>query len=391
MKNTFTLLVLLLVNFLLNAQTSSVYLDQNNVSALILDEGMLFYDNDLGAAYEVPKNSNITAIYSAAFWFGALDDMGTLKLAGTLYNQSGKDFFSGPISATNMYATPEYQTAYSNAIWTVKKSDIIYHLNNYQQENYIPINSIATWPGNGITSLGVSQQLAPYIDVDNDNIYNPINGDYPCIKGDMTSYIIMNDMEHVHSESGGNPLNIEIHVMAYQFSASNYIDTTTFINVRVINKGIETLQNFKTAFFFDTDLGNYTDDYVGCDSSKNLIYTYNGDSIDNANLYSIGYGENLPALGIVSLNKNMSGMVFFDNMFSNVMNDPTTAIHFYNYMNGLWKDSTQRVYGGIGHISFPGSTNIPTNFMFGGNPCLNQGWNEVTNSNPVGSKNVTSH
>ena len=40
------------------------------------------------------------------------------------------------------------------------------------------------------------------------------------------------------------------------------------------------------------------DDYVGVDVNRGLGYAYNGDAFDEATSYSIGYGENPPAMGV---------------------------------------------------------------------------------------------
>lgn len=45
----------------------------------------------------------------------------------------------------------------------------------------------------------------------------------------------------------------------------------------------------------DCDLGNYQDDYIGCNIERGLGYTYNGDENDET---SYGYGTNPPAIGL---------------------------------------------------------------------------------------------
>ena len=73
------------------------------------------------------------------------------------------------------------------------------HILNYQSPGYIIPNDILNWPAHGDTtlgnSLGMLPYIAPFIDVDNDDIYNPSQGDYPCIKGDEAVYIVMNDKQ----------------------------------------------------------------------------------------------------------------------------------------------------------------------------------------------------
>ncbi|MGM0650917.1 MAG: T9SS type A sorting domain-containing protein, partial [Bacteroidota bacterium] len=57
--------------------------------------------------------------------------------------------------------------------------------------------------------------------------------------------------------------------------------------------------------------------------------------------------------------------------------DPTDAIDYYNYMTGYWKDGSELLYGGTGHMSSSGATNTATDFMFPGNPTTDEcGWGQ---------------
>lgn len=56
-----------------------------------------------------------------------------------------------------------------------------------------------------------------------------------------------------------------------------------------------------TGTFVDFDLGNPSDDYIGTNVELGLIYTYNGDPIDETNGAPIGFNENPPAVGILFL------------------------------------------------------------------------------------------
>ena len=367
------------------SQTNTEILDYNNVSGLLLDEGLLFNDPISGqAAYEVPKGGGVNAIYAASFWFAAMMPNGMLKTACVRYN-TGRDFFSGPISSTGMYTDPAYITAYSSSIWTVTKQEVNNHIQNYLQVGYITPSSILNWPGNGIATLGVVENLAPFVDVNGDNIYEPAAGDHPNIRGDKASYIIINDLAAVHTESNGDPLGIEVHVMAYQYAASNYIDSTTFLTARVFNRGNFSFTNFKMGMYIDADLGSYNDDYYGCDSTKNLIYTYNGGNFDGT---INGYGTNPPCIGFVSLNHPMKVAGFYGGGANFPHTDPMTATHYWNYLNGRWADGSQWFYGGMGYTGSIGATTNPTSYIMSGNPYTGVGWSEITNSNTPGDRRM---
>jgi hypothetical protein len=371
-----------------NGQTNSEILDYNNVSALLLDEGVLFsYTGQGVSGYEIPKGGGVKALNATSFWYAGVDENGILRVACAKYNL-GNDFFSGPISSTGSYSDPNYLSAYSSSIWTVTKQEVNNHIQNYLQIGYVTPNSILHWPGNGIASLGIAEKLAPFIDVNGNNIYEPLNGDYPNIRGDKASYIIINDMANVHTESGGEQLGIEVHVMAYQFTGSNYIDSTTFLTSKVYNRGSHTFSNFKVGMYLDADLGNYADDYYGCDSTKNLIYTYNSDSNDESNGGVPGYGLNPPSIGVVSLNHQMSAAGFYSSYGGFPYSDPNTPIEYWNFLNASWADGSEWYFGGLGYAGSPGATNFPTNYLYSGNPYTGMGWSEATNSSVPGDRRM---
>ena len=100
------------------------------------------------------------------------------------------------------------------------KSEIDNHITNYSDPNYQVPEAIISWPAHGDIALGQNYNLAPYIDVNDNNIYDPYNGDYPCIKGDEAIYMIRNDVGNFHSESGHYSIRRK-----YSTSLLPYIDT----------------------------------------------------------------------------------------------------------------------------------------------------------------------
>src|SRR5690554_5538806 len=198
---------------ILYGQTHTNVLNGNNIAATVSDKGRLFTNPMMNSSgYGFPSGSGNHLIYNAGFWFGGTDQNSDLKLAANLYRG---DFYRGPFSSTNSYLDTAYIYAYESGIWHVKKSDIIYHIDNYNQPGYVTPKEIEEWPGNGNSSIGVAVQLAPYVDVNNNGVYEPHLGEYPCIKGDEASYQIMHD-DGEHLNSGGERIGAEVHIMVYQ-------------------------------------------------------------------------------------------------------------------------------------------------------------------------------
>jgi Secretion system C-terminal sorting domain len=369
--------------------SSGQIIEANNVRAHIGNyPGRLFQANNGNAGYEVPKNQSATTIYTTSLWCAALDDAGILHLAAMRFGQQGNDFFAGPYSSSNSYQNAAYTAAYSTGVWSMSKGEIQYHLTNYQQAGYTMSPAIANWPGNGVSGIGVANNLAPFVDNNNNGIYEPLIGEYPDIRGDQAYYLIMNDAAAPHTETGGLPLGIEVHTMVYQYTSIDYKNQTTFLNYRVFNRSVNNYADFKVSLWSDFDLGSAPDDFMGCDVTNNMMYVYNA---DNNDVGFGSYGLNPPAAGISCLNKEMSSFSIFTAGLGGPYTDPNTPIQYYNFMQGLWGDGSTMYFGGNGTVGA-----IPTKFMFpGDSDPLNTGtggidpgmlWDEFIAANPPGDR-----
>jgi hypothetical protein len=309
------------------------------------------------------------------------------------------------------------------------------------------------YPAHGSTALGQDYYLAPFFDYDLNGAYDPNSGDYPlydflqdinCAErrrtdqvplfGDQTFFWIFNDKGNVHSESQGEPIGMEIRAQAFAFSTQDEINNMTFYNYVMINQGTQTLGQTYFGTWVDADLGSSIDDYVGCDVQRGLGYCYNGDAFDEPTTSSPGYGLNPPAVGVDffegpyqdadgidnPITTNFSDAVdslgipyqgigigygddvidnerfgmrrfVYYNIGSNPINgEPTTPPHFYNYMNGIWKNNLKMTYGGTGiggeieaDYMFPGDTD-PNDW--GTHGIAVDDWTEQTAGNPPGDR-----
>jgi len=117
------------------------------------------------------------------------------------------------------------------------------------------------------------------------------------LKGDETVYWFLNDKGGPHTETGGNPIGLEIRVQAFAFSTNDELNKMTFYSYEIINRGDLTLYDTYFSQWCDPDLGYAYDDFIGCDVIRGLGYCYNGREIDgNGEPYA--YGENPPAVGL---------------------------------------------------------------------------------------------
>ncbi len=129
---------------------------------------------------------------------------------------------------------------------------------------------------------------------------------------------VFNDKGNIHSETGGEAIGLEVRVQAFAFSTNDEINNMTFYKYEVINKSSYDLNQTYFAQWVDSDIGNYGDDFVGCDVGRGLGYTYNGDALDEE---ANGYGINPPAIGLDFFEGPFLDADGMDNHHSESIND----------------------------------------------------------------------
>jgi hypothetical protein len=423
--------------------TTTSFLELNNVRAMVHTAGNLWQiPGQNFSQYEVPKNSGIMALFTAALWLGGTDVNNQLKLAALRY-RNGQDYWTGPLS--QVLAETSYEECDKYDRHFISSKDEIREFNAWfeagladQQNgtntqaalfpNYQVPEIIKTWPAHGNVSLGQDYYLAPFYDFNDDGHYDWRDGDYPwydikqdkqcnvdrdvSLYGDKNFWWVMNDKGNIHTETGADPIGMEIRAQAFAFASNDEVNNMTFYNYVLINRGTQTLYNTYFGFFTDGALGDPYDDYVGCDVMRGLGYYYNGDNFDGDNSGYKGYGYSPPAVGVdffegpyqdddgidnaygIGLNEALNGIGYGDGIidnerfgmrrflyYSNTTNganisqtDPIASSDYYNYLRGYWKDGSKFVYGGSGHISDPeADPNTPCDFIFPGTSDV-MGW-----------------
>lgn len=368
--------------------SSATTMDVNNVSTVMLNGGDMWWDFNQ-SRYEIPKGSGKSCFFSHALWLAGTDLGGTEHVAAIRYRQTGNDYWPGPMINGSTDAS---QCSNFDRHWSVTKAEIAAFVAGNSQTTP---EAILHWPaiGNPNLSYSITQQVAPFHDTDGDGVYDPSQGDYPAIKGDQAVYWVMNDMGNIHTESGGYALGVEVHVMAYAYSSNDVINNTTFYDYTVINKSAFDYQDFRIGLFTDTELGNPYDDYIGCDSTRSLGFTYNGDDTDEDGGGVLGYGTDLPVAGIRmvqhptdedGVSVGMSKFGYFNNSGGpQATTGPVISSEYYNYMRGLWKDNTPWTKGANGYLG-----NEPANYMFPGNPADSNSWSECSAHRAAGDRRM---
>ena len=417
-----------------NAGTAQTELSVNNVRTTILTGGDMWWDLST-ARYEIPKGGGAHSVFAGSLWIGGVDAGGQLKVAAMTYRQTGNDYWPGPLDTVNVSTDQTVCDQYDKH-FRIKRQDVddFYANTISPQTGYQIPSSILNWPGNGDPGRNQAHYLAPFYDANGDGFYDPSAGDFPdfyegapgqsaCtagLYGDEALWWVFNDKGNIHTESGANAIGIEIQAQAFGFNTNDEINNMTFYAYKVFNRSFFTVNNCYFGQWVDADLGLYSDDYVGCDVSRGLGYTYNGDADDGGGAPGT-YGLNPPCIGCdffqgpladsadgVDNNRNcvidepneqiiMSKFVYYNNDFT-VLGNPVGGQDIYNYLRGIWLDNTPITYGGNGH-----NTGQPCSFMFpdasdqqfgwglGGtcnpnNPVASVPWNETNAPNQVGDR-----
>ncbi|MCX6159392.1 MAG: T9SS type A sorting domain-containing protein [Ignavibacteriota bacterium] len=231
---------------------------------------------------------------------------------------------------------------------------------------------------------------APWTDVNHNGIYDP-SVDTPGVHGaSQTIFICLTDADsssHDIGEGFGggikDPLMLsEVHLTAWAYT-KNSIKDVQFIKYEVINKNTVAWDSTILSIISDPDLGTATDDYIGCDTVRDMPYCY------NANPTDLIYGFAPPAYGMMFL----QGMVRKDvtpnvnlgmtasNYFTNTGSAPPPCesdpngepIPAYNIMKGFKKDLTW-------WLNPLASGSMKTKFTYPGSPETNTGWTESKGS-----------
>lgn len=368
-------------------------LDVNRISAFFRNDGEFYSDHSTtGPGFEWPKGGGICAVFSTGFWIGAKVQTDTVKeIRVATVGHFGSEYRPGRILPNG---EPEDFT--------------LPHLRTYK------VRPLKDSPATNIDYLEWPvDQGAPWIDIDSDGLWNPdvdkigirFPGriEYP----DMVTFCVYNDADYTYHTLWGRtkPLGVEVRQTAWAYETK--FQEAHFIRFQIYNKGTKNLDSTYFALWSDPDLGDAFDDYVGCDTTKdingipnNLGYCYNGDNDDGPP----GYGFAPPALGykllqgpLVIGNETDTG-ISFGNKFLGLKNQDISAFNYIcksNYPNCSDPQNYRDVYNvmcGLNNYGTPWIDNNgdTTKFMFAGDPVTGTGWLNSHFTNPHDERFVLS-
>lgn len=128
------------------------------------------------------------------------------------------------------------------------------------------------WP----TEIG-----APFYDLNNNGIYEPDLDETPGIaNADQVVWFPITDANRNTTSTGfygTDPIGLEMQYTLWAYNQpGGGLGQIVFKQIRLINKGDGDLTDAYISLFSDPDLGDYSDDLIGMDVDKSLMYVYNG-------------------------------------------------------------------------------------------------------------------
>lgn len=381
---------------------SKINLDVNNVRAMLLNSGDMWWDRDR-AKYGVPKLPleqlqagvrQVAPIFAGAIWVSG-KNQGNLLMAAIRFSSEGKQFWPGPIvvdGGGNAADPNAKQCNKFDRFWKVNRQDIENAVNGVSISD-----AIRFWPGKGnleltsaaggFTTEELDMNLAPFYDKPDpitgisDGIYNPNDGDYPTIKyttdrtkaayADEMIFWVINDAGNAHIVPDAAQVGVQMNCLAFAYQTSDELNNMTFYTYEITKKSPGDLEETYMSQFVDCDLGNYNDDYVGCDTVRNMGFCYNADADDETVTGAEGYGKRPPILAVDFFEgpAKLSSFVYFENAQGTPISDPSTDVEHRNNQEGKTRGGQAFTLGG----TCTGGT-VPTKFCFPGNPNISSEW-----------------
>ncbi|NVK27614.1 MAG: T9SS type A sorting domain-containing protein [Flavobacteriia bacterium] len=362
------------------------------------------------------RGDNVNHIYQESLWFSGYS-YGTDTIhhnSVQTYRQDRASFFPGPISSD----TASY--SYWNRTWTVTSGMV----DSLKNGLYFAIpEPLLNWPAHGRAQFSESQELAPFVDVNNNGVYEPQSGDYPIIKGDVCTIAVFNDWQYRGFFQYWSFV-MEGIVYYYMIDGDDIEDRTIFTEFEIVNKSNKTYYDTWMGVFADIDVGYASMNLSGTDIARHAVYSYPKNSMANG----VNFPGESPWASVVILegpaadpfdgrDNNWDGCVdgVADQFGNCISEDPSNGIvepitmmrsmsftntsgqhnsnplldaHFGNYLRGLWRDGTHILienpdgFGsvfngdghnpsaamGISHYIFPGNSSSPDLLSLPSNP-----------------------
>ena len=319
-------------------------------------------------------NREVSLLFSGNTWFGWKQNQ--YRFAHfPLYYQPSQQMGGrpGPIEIGQTVINADSAANSWNRLFVCTKSEV----NDFRHSFYMgyPLSNISShilqWPGSRNPHLGfqVPMQMAPFIDVNGDGVYDPLQGDYPDLLGNQVAFSVTSLLKGVSTNiesSVGVMIKTEVILLPPTINDS-YVNRVILVKQSFKNQTFEDLDTCNIGIWQDVDLGYPGDDFVQYDLPRVMGVTYNGDDYDESTAIHQGFEANPPAFGcsfldspvafpndgidndhdgsVDELDEKVSCSYFFNFTDLSIKTGfPQTISQAFNSLSGLWKDGTPLTY-----------------------------------------------
>ena len=262
--------------------------------------------------------------------------------------------------------------------------DIQAHITDFEDNGIIdqPLDAILQWPARGnphfLEQFGFElpddeNGLAPFTDLDEDGWYEPMEGDYPSVEAtdaipSQIIWTVFNDAQGQSDLVDTPPMNMEVQRTVWTLNCGGHpLDRTIFVDFKVINRSLTTLDSMHLAIFDSFKIGCSQIEYAGASPAHHAFFTYDSQAtqpVECAQNQYPGFGENPPVLATVFLSHPLTSFTYHNRNQISGKSRPQTSQECFNYMTGRWRDGTPLTAVGDGYWG----TEPITSFAFFGNP-----------------------
>ncbi|MDP2887162.1 MAG: T9SS type A sorting domain-containing protein [Ignavibacteria bacterium] len=375
----------------------------NNLWLKIRNDGIIGYDSIRGTGLTYPFQYGNLLFSDNLIWVGKVRDgqLPELRTGGGIW-QTGvrpgsivskgiaEDFNSEGVRVYRY--RPDYQTAdltYDVAassgfeISSVTPAMVAALRKGYEKDE-------AEWPW---------QKGAPFVDQNRNGRMD--GGEKPGLQGaNQIAWFSYNDLDEARCKSfaGGPSIGLEVQVTLWAYKGTPNLEDVIFKRFRVIYEGTtaaapsSSIDSMYITQWVDPEIGDFTNDLGGCDSTLSLGYVFNSTEPDS--VYRNLGGAN-PALGytllqgpLVAGNQNDRGIFDFGiqqskknlAMASFLLNPTGDALSESGYnVRSYWYWNVARGVqpfdrNNISVAPWRDPSQQPTKFMYAGDPISKTGW-----------------
>ncbi|MBC8374647.1 MAG: T9SS type A sorting domain-containing protein [FCB group bacterium] len=325
--------------------------DGNQINNWWSNNGKITAQATLGGGMEWPAGSGDSPVFTAGLWVlaGQVNGSDDIRSAACEFTS---EYVYGPWDSDP--ELPEYR------IYKIRAAD---------------------GRGNPDWDIWPVEQGAPWIDINEDGIYDPAI-DSPDVKGDLYYWTVFNDGDASGHSNLWNtqPLGIEVTSAIYGFEGPDPLENVMFIEWNIQNVGGNQLDSVYLSIWQDIDLGSATNDFPGCLPDLDLSYHYVGELPDR------DYGYHPPAVGFTFLQGPIVASVGDTAWVSGEMIPDFTNLHisafhpYYSLQDYGDPETADEAYynmqgrDGAGDLRINPVTGIPDPYIFSGNPLDGTGW-----------------